>query len=76
MDAIKGIYHDGIVELLERPETQEPSEVLVVFPQKKKTITKISGLFKNHVIDYEAVEQELKKLDKESQKHIIDELEN
>lgn len=36
MNAIKGIYHDGVIELIEKPETQETSEVLVIFPGKKK----------------------------------------
>ena len=44
MDAIKGIYHNGVIELIEKPETQETSEVLVIFPEKKKGITKITGL--------------------------------
>jgi len=74
MDTVKGIYHDGIVELIEKPEAIEPSDVLVVFPQKKKKIVSIGGLFKNHTIDYEAVEDELKKLNQETQKHIISEL--
>ena len=74
MDTVKGIYHDGIVELIEKPEAIEPAEVLVVFPQKEKKIVSIGGLFKNHTIDYKAVEDELKKLNQETQKHIISEL--
>ena len=38
MNAIKGIYHDGVIELIEKPETQETSEVLVIFPEKKRNI--------------------------------------
>lgn len=76
MDTVKGIYHNGIVELLEKPEAIEPSDVLVVFPQKKKKIVSIGGLFKKHAIDYEAVDEELKKLNQETQKHIISEIEN
>ncbi|MEK6589655.1 MAG: hypothetical protein AABZ11_03165 [Nitrospinota bacterium] len=76
MDAVKGIYHNGIVELIEKPEAIEPSEVLVVFPQKNKKVFSIGGLFKNQTIDYEAVDEELKKLNQETQKHIISELEN
>lgn len=68
MDTVKGIYHNGIVELLKKPEAIEPSDVLVVFPQKKKKIFSIGGLFKNHVIDYEAVDEELKKLSLVKQK--------
>jgi len=76
MNTVKGIYHDGIVELIEKPEAIEPAEVLVVFPQKKKKIVSIGGLFKKHNINYEAVDEELKKLNQETQKHIISELEN
>ena len=47
MNAIKGIYHNGVIELIEKPETQETSEVLVIFPDKRKKIAKISGIFKN-----------------------------
>lgn len=36
MNAKKGIYHNGVVELNEKPETQGTSEVLVIFPEKKK----------------------------------------
>lgn len=73
MNAIKGIYHNGVIELIEKPETQETSEVLVIFPEKKKGITKIGGLFKNYIINYEESEEELKKLNRDSQKHILDE---
>ncbi|MDN3514137.1 MAG: DUF104 domain-containing protein [Candidatus Brocadia sp.] len=73
MNAIKGIYHNGVIELIEKPETQETSEVLVIFPEKKKGITKIGGLFKNYVINYKEIEEELKKLTRDSQKHILDE---
>ena len=74
MDAVKGIYHDGVIELIEKPTTEETAEVLIIFPQKTKRVTKIYGLFKDHVIDYKAVEKELKKLDQESQEHMMDEL--
>ncbi len=73
MNAIKGIYHNGVIELIEKPETQETSEVLIIFPEKKKGISKIGGLFKNYDIDYEEIEEELKKLTQDSQKHILDE---
>ena len=73
MNAIKGIYHDGVIELIEKPETQETSEVLVIFPEKKKRISKIGGLFKNYDINYEEIDEELKKLTRDSQRHILDE---
>ncbi|MCR4320976.1 MAG: hypothetical protein NUV74_11655 [Candidatus Brocadiaceae bacterium] len=73
MNAIKGIYHDGVIELIEKPETQETSEVLVIFPEKKKGISKIGGLFKNYDINYGEIDEELKKLTRDSQRHILDE---
>ncbi len=74
MNAIKGIYHNGVIELIEKPETQETSEVLVIFPDKRKKIAKIGGIFKKYDINYAEVEEELKKLSLNSQRHILDEI--
>lgn len=74
MNAVKGIYHNGMIELIEKPGIKGSAEVLVIFPEKKKKITKIGGLFKGHKIDYAEIEGELKKLNKQSQKHILDEV--
>ncbi|HHT9112992.1 MAG: DUF104 domain-containing protein [Planctomycetes bacterium] len=74
MNAIKGIYHNGVIELIEKPETQETSEVLVIFPDKRKKIAKIGGIFKKYDINYAEVEEELKKLSLDSQRHILDEI--
>lgn len=76
MEAVKGVYHKGIIELIEKPESQETAEVLIIFPQKGKKITKIGGLFKKYAIDYEAVEKDLKKLNSKSQDHILSELQD
>ena len=73
MNAIKGIYHNGVIELIEKPEMQETSEVLVIFPDKRKKIAKIGGIFKKYDINYAEVEEELKKLSLDSQRHILDE---
>jgi len=73
MNAVKGIYHNGMVELIEKPGIKGSAEVLVIFPEKKKKIAKIGGLFKGHKIDYAGIEGELKKLSKQSRKHILDE---
>ncbi|MCR4292016.1 MAG: hypothetical protein NUV76_03965 [Candidatus Kuenenia sp.] len=73
MNAIKGIYHNGVIEFIEKPETQETSEVLIIFPEKKKKIAQIGGIFKNYDINYAEVEEELKKLRQDSQRHILDE---
>ena len=51
MNAIKGIYHNGVIELIEKPATQETSEVLVIFPDKRKKIAKIGGIFKKYDIN-------------------------
>ena len=74
MNAIKGIYHNGVIELIEKPETQETSEVLVIFPDKRKKIAKIGGIFKKYDINYAEMEEELKKLSLNSQRHILDEI--
>lgn len=71
MNAIKGIYHNGVIELIEKPATQESSEVLIIFPDKGKKMTKIGGLFKNHDLDYKEIEKDLKKLNHDSQKHLL-----
>lgn len=76
MEAIKGIYHDGIIELFEKPDIQGTSEVLIIFPQKKKIAASIGGLFKGDIIDYNAVEKDLKTLSRVSEKHILNEFEN
>ncbi len=74
MNAIKGIYHNGVIELIEKPETQETSEVLIIFPDKRKKIAKIGGIFKKYDINYAEMEEELKKLSLVSQRHILDEI--
>lgn len=76
MNALKGIYRNGLIELIESPDTQETTEVLIIFPDKKKKVSTIGGLFKDNFINYEEVEEELKKLDQYSQRHIIEEGEN
>ncbi|TAN41191.1 MAG: hypothetical protein EPN22_15770 [Nitrospirae bacterium] len=76
MNAVKAIYHNGMVELVEKPETQETAEVLVVFPGKQKKIAKIGGLFKGHTIDYDSAEADLKQLNKSSIIHLQSETAN
>ena len=73
MNAVKAIYHNGKIKFIEKPAVQEATEVLVIFPDKNKKISKIGGLFKGHVVNYDAVELELKKLSLDSQNHILDE---
>lgn len=76
MEAIKGIYHDGLVELIDKPEDKEVSEVLVIFPEKQKKITKIGGMFKNHNINYDEIKDDLKKLSTNSETHLIKDQDN
>jgi len=61
MIALRGIYKQGMIELVEKPEYTQPIEVLIIFPDDKKSkIKKVGGKFKNYEIDYEAIENELK----------------
>ncbi len=76
MEAVKGVYHKGVIELIEKPESRETAEVLIIFPQKGKKIKKIGGLFKKYAIDYKAVKEDLKKLSHKSQDHMVSELQD
>jgi len=71
MNAVKGVYHKGKVELIEKPAVKGTAEVLVIFPEQRKKIARIGGLFKGHVIDFAAVDRELKKLSRASEKHML-----
>lgn len=73
MNALKAIYHDGVVEFIEKPVMQGRTEVLIIFPDKVKKVKQIGGLFKNHFIDHEAVNAEIKSLSRDSQDHLISE---
>lgn len=73
MNAVKGIYHNGVIELLEKPALKKTEEVLIIFPEKKKKIAKIGGLFKGCKIDYGRAERDLKKLSKQSERHLVEE---
>ena len=74
MNALKAIYHDGVVEFIDKPIIQGMTEILIIFPEKVKKVKKIGGLFKNHFIDYEAVNVEIKNLSRDSQGHLISEI--
>lgn len=73
VNALKAIYHDGVVEFIEKPVIQGRTEVLIIFPEKVKKVKKIGGLFKNHFIDHDAVNAEIKSLSRDSQVHLISE---
>ncbi len=73
MNVLKGLYHDGIVEMIENPKANETSEVYVIFPEKQKKIKKLRGLFKEQKLDYEQIENDLKELGKKSEEHLLEE---
>ena len=73
VNAVKAIYHDGVVEFIDKPIIQGMTEVLIIYPEKVKNVKKIGGLFKHHFIDYEAVNAEIKNLSRDSQGHLISE---
>ena len=52
MNAVKGIYHKGMVELFEKPGKMETSEVFVIFPDKQKKIARIGALFQDCKINW------------------------
>ena len=76
MNAIHGIYHNGSIELSEQPLLTEPIEVLVIFPELRKVVKKVGGLCKDAVIDYQAIESDLRQLRKESVAHLLQEAES
>jgi hypothetical protein len=76
MNAVKGIYKDGMIELIEKPKFPGPIEVLVVFPEQKRYVKKIGGRFKDSQIDYDKLEEELKTLSRKSEEHLLNELED
>ena len=74
MKSIKGIYHDNIIELYEKPSNKAPTEVIVIFPDKNsKQIRKIGGIFKGQSIDYQNIKEDLKELSKNSESHLFEE---
>jgi len=75
MNAVKGIYHNGTIELLEKPQFQTSVEVLVIFPETRKVVKKIGGLFVDFPIDYEQVTRDLNTLSRTSEEHLLDEFE-
>jgi len=48
--AIEGTYKNGKVELVETPVFHKPVEVLVVFLENKRKITKLGGLFRDFTV--------------------------
>ena len=73
MNAVKGIYTDGSIELIEKPVFQEPVEVLIIFPKSEKKVTPLRGLCKDDDIDDEQIERDLKELSRKSEEHLLNE---
>jgi len=71
MLALKGIYHDGKIELIEKPEYLPATEILVIFPEVKKQFAKIGGSIKNAKIDYALIEKDLKQLNRKSEENLL-----
>jgi len=71
MNSVKGIYHDGIVEPIMKPKIDAPTEVIIIFPDETKGITKIGGMFKTDHIDYSQIEKDLKELSRRSEESLI-----
>jgi hypothetical protein len=70
MNSIKGIYHNGIVEPIIKPKIDIPTEVIIIFPDETKKITRIGGLFKNSKIDYKEIEKDLKEFSRNTKKNL------
>ncbi len=73
MNAVKAIYHDGMIEMLEKPVFRQPVEVLVIFPKPEKSVMKLRGLCKEDEVDYAQIEQDLKVLRHQSEEHLLSE---
>ncbi len=73
--AIEGIYNNGSIELIEKPDFPKPVGVLIIFLENKKKISKLGGLFKNAAIDYDGIKQDLAELRRNSSAHILEEFE-
>lgn len=74
--AIEGVYKNGSIELIEKPEFRKPVQVLVLFLENKTKIRKLGGLFKDFDVDYDKLEQDLRELQRASSTHILEEFEN
>lgn len=76
MISLKGIYHNGVIDLLEKPETEKPTEVVVLFPEIQKHISRLQGFFKGAPVDYDALDSDLSNLNRECETHILSESES
>ncbi|MBF0260095.1 MAG: hypothetical protein HQK62_14925 [Desulfamplus sp.] len=74
--AVEGIYKNGNIELIEKPQFHKPVQVLVLFLENKNKIRKLGGLFKDFDVDYDKLEQDLKELQRSSSTHILEKFEN
>ncbi len=70
MNMIKGIYHNGIIEPIEKPKNNDLAEVIIIFPDTGKKVKKIKGIFQDQEIDYNQIDQDLKELNKDIEKNL------
>ena len=73
MNAVKGIYRNGMIVCIEKPVFQEPVEVLIIFPKPEKKVKQIRGLCEDAFIDDEQIRKDLKELSRLSEKHLLEE---
>jgi len=73
MNVFKAIYHDGLVELLEKPETETMMEVLIVMPDYKKVKTLRGCMTSTEPLADQAIADELSKLSRKSESHLLEE---
>jgi len=74
MKRFNAIYNKGEVELIEKPDSSEPTKVFVLFPEKNTEIRALRGAKKSKSpIDYSAISKDLADLSKESEKHLEEE---
>ena len=74
MKRFNAIYNNGEVELIDKPDSTEPTKVFVLFPDENTEIRALRGAKKSKSpIDYSAISKDLAELSKESEKHIEEE---
>ncbi len=71
MLALKGIYHKGKIELIEKPGNLPSTEIMVIFPDEGKKAAKIGGVFKNSKIDFGQVNKDIMELNQKSEKNLL-----
>ena len=74
MSIVKAFYHEGQIDLIEKPSQQQSGDVFVVFPDKETEIRELRGAIKpSKPIDYEQIATDLHNLSKQSENQITKE---